>query len=396
LLTGLSSWIARRADERDDRHRGLELAASVAAVRVDAAVNRAATTLAFAGDDVDVDRLADAIGVPVCREGVRSGCAQPGGPTTAESAEAFRDPATERAATLAAAASRDAGRAAAAVVAADSTSIGTAIVVVVQLPRSRTVAVLPIEPGLVVLGAASPYEGRSVSAPLTTDFANGAWSTLAVSDDDIAPAAGLTWLTTLEVIAGALVTIVALAAMTRDLRRLRRRATIDALTGLPNRAEFERRAGRRLSDLGRDGRGACLIVVDLDGFKSINDSAGHAAGDKVLAEAGRRLAAAVRSTDLVGRWGGDEFVLLLVGVSDPLAIPDRTAAISACLKDLASDPSMRLTASVGAAAFPLQGRDLGTLLELADRAMYDDKRRPATADVSQAGPDGAPAVPWRP
>jgi diguanylate cyclase (GGDEF)-like protein len=397
LLTGLSSWIARRADERDDRHQALELAASVAAVRVDAAVNRAATTLAFAGDDVDVDRLADAIGVPVCRDGVRSGCAQPGESTaTTESAETFRDPATERAATLAAAASRDAGRAAAAVVAADRQATGTAIVVVVELPGSRTVALLPIETGLVVLGTASSSEGRSVSAPLTTDFANGVWSTRAVSDHDIGPAAGLTWLTTIEVIAGALITLAALAAMTHDLRRLRRRATIDALTGLPNRADFERRAGRRLTELARDGRGACLIVVDLDGFKSINDSAGHAAGDRVLAEAGRRLATAVRASDLVGRWGGDEFVLLLDGVSDPLAIPDRTAAIAACLKDLEADPSMRLTASVGAAAFPLQGRDLGTLLELADRAMYDAKRGPATAAVSRQGPDGAPAVPWRP
>jgi diguanylate cyclase (GGDEF)-like protein len=206
----------------------------------------------------------------------------------------------------------------------------------------------------------------------------------------------LTWLTTIEVIAGALITLAALAAMTHDLRRLRRRATIDALTGLPNRADFERRAGRRLTELDRDGRGACLIVVDLDGFKSINDSAGHAAGDRVLAEAGRRLAAAVRSTDLVGRWGGDEFVLLLAGVSDPLAIPDRTAAIAACLRDLPADPSTRLTASVGAATFPLQGRDLPTLLDLADRAMYEAKPRPAAADASRADGDAAPAVPWRP
>jgi diguanylate cyclase (GGDEF)-like protein len=396
LLTGLSSWIARRASERDDRHQALELAASVAAVRVDAAVNRVATTLAFAGDDVDVDRLADTIGVPVCREGVRSGCAQPRGSTPVGSAETFGDPATERAETLAAAASRDSGRAAAAVVVADSPSTGTAIVVVAQLPGSRTVALLPLEPGLVVLRPGSAPEGRSVSAPLTTDFANGAWSTLAASDDDVGPAAGLSWLTALEIVAGAAIAITTLVAMTHDQRRLRRRATIDALTDLPNRAEFERQAGRRLTELAREGRGACLIVVDLDGFKSINDSAGHAAGDRVLAEAGRRLAAAVRCSDLVGRWGGDEFVLLLVGVSDPLTIPDRTAAIAACLEDLAADPGVRLTASVGAAAFPLQGRDLGTLLELADRAMYDEKRRPATTDVSRSGHDGDPAVRWRP
>ena len=189
--------------------------------------------------------------------------------------------------------------------------------------------------------------------------------------------------------------------MAHDQRRLSRRATTDSLTGLPNRAEFERRASRRLTQLGRDGGGACLIVVDLDGFKAINDSGGHAAGDRVLAEAGRRLAAAVRSTDLVGRWGGDEFVLLLAGISDPLAIPDRTAAIAACLKDLPADPTTRLTASVGAAAFPVQGRDLATLLDLADRAMYEVKRLngtvgPTRGQSSRSGGDPAPAVPWRP
>jgi diguanylate cyclase (GGDEF)-like protein len=373
LLTGLSSWIARRADERDDRHRGLELAASVAAVRVDAAVNRAATTLAFAGDDVDVDRLADAIGVPVCREGVRSGCAQPGGPTTAESAEAFRDPATERAATLAAAASRDAGSAAAAVVAADSPSTGTAIVVVVQLPGSRTVALLPIEPGLVVLGTGSSSEGRTVSAPLTTDFANGEWSTHAVSDHDIGPAAGLTWLTTLEVIAGALITLAALAAMTQDQRRLRRRATIDALTGLPNRADFERRAARRLTDLARDGRGACLIVVDLDGFKSINDSLGHQAGDDALCEVARRLRCATRAADTIARFGGDEFAVLCEGVDRP------TAAVVAGRIDAhlrlpfaIDDVAVALRGSIGI-TLSTPGATAEDVLRAADAAMYSKK-----------------------
>ena len=107
----------------------------------------------------------------------------------------------------------------------------------------------------------------------------------------------------------------------------------------------------------------------------------------------------MRSTDLVGRWGGDEFVLLLGGVSDPLAIPDRTAAIAACLSDLPVDPNTRLTASVGAAAFPLQGRDLATLLDLADRAMYEAKRlngKLSPVDASRSGADGEPAVPWRP
>ena len=124
-------------------------------------------------------------------------------------------------------------------------------------------------------------------------------------------------------------------------------------------------------------------MIDLDGFKSINDSSGHAAGDRVLAEAGTRLAAAVRSSDLVGRWGGDEFVLLLAGTSDPLAMPERAAAIAACLHDVPRSGGP-LTASVGAAVFPADGRELATLLDLADRAMYAAKGARAA---------GAPAVP---
>ena len=125
-------------------------------------------------------------------------------------------------------------------------------------------------------------------------------------------------------------------------------------------------------------------MIDLDGFKSINDSSGHAAGDRVLAEAGTRLAAAVRSSDLVGRWGGDEFVLLLAGISDPLAIAERAAKIAACLHDVPRESGGPLAASVGAAMFPADGRELTTLLDLADRAMYAAKGARAA---------GAPAVP---
>jgi diguanylate cyclase (GGDEF)-like protein len=397
LLTALSSWVARRSDTRDERQQALEVAASVAAVRIDAAVHRASTTLSLAGAELDAERLADAIGVPVCHRGIRPECATPGVPASPVSADGFGDPATERAEALAAAASRDAGRPGVAVVAARSRSAGTAIVVAVQHPDGRTVALLPLEPGLVVPDAMTQSSADAVSTPLTTEFANGPWSTLAVPEDGISPTAGLTWVTAVQIVVGAAITVAAVAAMAHDQRRLSRRATTDSLTGLPNRAEFERRASRRLTQLDRDGGGACLIVVDLDGFKAINDLGGHAAGDRVLAEAGRRLAAAVRSTDLVGRWGGDEFVLLLAGISDPLAIPDRAAAIAACLRDLPADPTTRLTASVGAAAFPVQGRDLATLLDLADSAMYEVKRRPpASQDGSRSGGDPAPAVPWRP
>ena len=228
--------------------------------------------------------------------GIRPECARPGLPTSPESAEGFGDPAIERAEALAASASRDAGRPGVAVVAARSRSAGTAIVVAVQHPDGRTVALLPLEPGLVVPDVMAQPSADAVSAPLATEFANGPWSTLAVPEGGISPTAGLTWVTAVQIVVGAAITIAAVAAMARDQRRLSRRATTDSLTGLPNRAEFERRASRRLTQLGRDGGGACLIVVDLDGFKAINDSGGHAAGDRVLAR-GRPAARGRRAVD---------------------------------------------------------------------------------------------------
>lgn len=387
-LAGLSTWIARHADAVDDRNRELELSASLAAVRLDAAISRAATTLALANADVSVERLAEAIGTPVCRRGERLTCAREDGSVVDEPVDGFRDRAAEQAEALAASASRESGRPGVAVVAPDADAPATAVLVVVQHTGIRTIAVLPLDAATVMPDPAGAGGDGTVATPLATDFAAGSWVALAMSDGDVGAFVGLSWAPGVAIVIGGAIAILAVAAIAGEQRRLRRRATTDALTGLPNRAEFERRAARRLTELGRDGRGACLIVVDLDGFKAINDSAGHAAGDRVLAEAGRRLAGAVRATDLVGRWGGDEFVLLLVGIGDPLAIPDRTAAIAACLSDLparalAPSGGGRLTASVGAAVFPIQGRDLATLLELADRAMYEAKSRTS------------PALPWR-
>jgi diguanylate cyclase (GGDEF)-like protein len=218
--------------------------------------------------------------------------------------------------------------------------------------------------------------GEPGRAGLATAFTTGTWA-IDVSSHSPSPALGIGMRAGLlvggQLAVGAALVVVALIAIARDHRGLRRQATIDALTDLPNRAAFEQSAAALLARVARERTGACLLLVDLDRFKTINDTLGHAGGDRVLIEAAGRLRNAVRETDLVGRWGGDEFVVLLAGISDPLVVPERAAAISASLSGIPTIDGSELTAAVGAAVAPLQGRELPALLEVADRAMYAAK-----------------------
>jgi diguanylate cyclase (GGDEF)-like protein len=144
------------------------------------------------------------------------------------------------------------------------------------------------------------------------------------------------------------------------------RAMRDPLTGLANRRYALRRMERQIGP---------VLLIDLDHFKQINDRYGHAAGDRILKRVARAISRSVRQTDVVARWGGEEFVVFMPAASPAIARMVATRIASA-IRAIEVAPGWELTASFGL-AFPGQG--LGAVphetLERADRALYDAKRQ---------------------
>lgn len=152
-------------------------------------------------------------------------------------------------------------------------------------------------------------------------------------------------------------------------------ASVDALTGLPNRSAFLEALRTALAQATRRGSAAALLYLDLDGFKEVNDALGHDVGDDVLHALGERLRSAVRGSDVVARLGGDEFTVIVADVGDVseagrvaeklLAAVQRPVQVGAA--------TVRLTTSIGIALFPSDARDPPELLRQADAAMYRAK-----------------------
>ena len=150
----------------------------------------------------------------------------------------------------------------------------------------------------------------------------------------------------------------------------------DSLTGLPNRLLFCDRVGQAISLARRHGGRAAVLFLDLDGFKQINDSLGHAAGDEFLKSVANRLLNCVRAPDTVSRQGGDEFVMLLQDVQTPedAAATARRVLQAVAEVYLADHPELHVTASIGISVFPDDGLDVEMLIRNADSAMYQAKK----------------------
>jgi len=154
------------------------------------------------------------------------------------------------------------------------------------------------------------------------------------------------------------------------------KAERDFLTGLPNRALLTDRLAQAIALAQRHRKRVVLMYLDLDDFKDVNDSLGHAVGDQLLQSIAKRLEACVRSSDTVSRHGGDEFIVLL---SEVEAAHDAARAAEKLLKALAEphligDHRLNVTLSIGISLYPDDGDDGDALLASADTAMYHAKR----------------------
>jgi len=159
------------------------------------------------------------------------------------------------------------------------------------------------------------------------------------------------------------------------LHRLAYHAYHDALTGLPNRLLFIDRLKQALLAVRRNGRRVGVLFLDVDRFKTINDSHGHSVGDHVLQALADRLAGAIREGDTLARFGGDEFATLLPGVGEARDAATVAERLLGSLREpvIVDGREFLVTASAGLSLFPSDGTDLETLLKNADTAMYRAK-----------------------
>ncbi|HEY5701085.1 MAG TPA: sensor domain-containing diguanylate cyclase [Gammaproteobacteria bacterium] len=167
-------------------------------------------------------------------------------------------------------------------------------------------------------------------------------------------------------------------------RRLEHLATHDQLSGLPNRALGADRLDQALARARRGDKNVGVVFIDMDDFKTINDRYGHTVGDSVIKETASRLKLAVRESDTVARWGGDEFILVLGDVTtraDAIAKREHIRSLFA-RPYVISDQRMTVNASIGLAVFPENGASADELLRHADHEMYAEKHASAKPRVS--------------
>jgi diguanylate cyclase (GGDEF)-like protein len=171
-------------------------------------------------------------------------------------------------------------------------------------------------------------------------------------------------------------------------QQLRYLATYDSLTGIPNRNLLMDRLRQAVARAQRQNGTFALLFLDLNGFKTVNDTFGHEAGDQLLRAVADRISLCIRADDTVARWSGDEFVVVMENMEGA----DDAAQVVRKIKDTIAHPvhlgetQIKISASVGVAHFPLDAKDMDQLIRIADSRMYADKRE-ATAAIMQGEDD---------
>lgn len=150
----------------------------------------------------------------------------------------------------------------------------------------------------------------------------------------------------------------------------------DPLTGLPNRRLLEDRIATTLQHAARHNRKAAVMYLDLDGFKPVNDTHGHATGDEILKLVAQRLVSSSRKEDTVARVGGDEFVIVLAEVANVASAQEPASKLIEVVSEpyQVGDLTLNLSTSIGIALYPDHADDVHQLIHMADQALYDAKR----------------------
>jgi diguanylate cyclase (GGDEF)-like protein len=173
-------------------------------------------------------------------------------------------------------------------------------------------------------------------------------------------------------------------------RKLEHMAIRDRLTGLYNRIRLDEKLKHELTRANRYGSPFSIVLLDIDAFKTINDAHGHLAGDSVLVRLGELLRKIVRDTDLAGRWGGEEFMLVLpeTGARQALVMSERIRTVFADQRfEVADQVDIGLTLSAGITSFT-SGDDFESLFQRADQALYQAKRTGKNRCLIEPAPDG--------
>ena len=167
------------------------------------------------------------------------------------------------------------------------------------------------------------------------------------------------------------------AELQRAIAAVHAMATRDNVTGLYNRAFFTESLEHALAQAERHARGVALLFMDVDRFKLINDTLGHAAGDRSLRVIGERISACMRESDIVARLGGDEFVALIENLGAPAGLHQLAEKIIAAVAQplQLENGELVLSVSIGVAVWPTDGRDAPTLMRNADTALYRAKNQ---------------------